>query len=102
AIEHDQSRFEDADRFMPERFLQANGQLKSKYETSAFGFGRRICPGAIFAERSLWIDVATLLWTFNIHGTDDPKTGLPFKYDDSDAAFNGDVGYRIHFFLCPS
>ncbi|KAG6864757.1 hypothetical protein C0991_007316 [Blastosporella zonata] len=41
AMEHDQSQFEDRDRFMPERFLDANGQLKSDYATSAFGFGRR-------------------------------------------------------------
>ncbi|KAG6816244.1 hypothetical protein H0H87_007481 [Tephrocybe sp. NHM501043] len=41
AIEHDQSRFEDHDRFEPERFLDADGKLKSNYETSAFGFGRR-------------------------------------------------------------
>ncbi|KAG6887763.1 hypothetical protein C0992_010833 [Termitomyces sp. T32_za158] len=90
AIEHDQSRFEDHDRFMPERFLDAEGNLKPNYEPSAFGFGRRGIP---FAERSLWICVATLLWTFNIRGSDalDPNTGQPFQYDDSDAAFNGDL-----------
>ncbi|KAG6823055.1 hypothetical protein H0H92_011569, partial [Tricholoma furcatifolium] len=41
AIEHDQSKYEDHDRFLPERFLDDGGQLKSGYETSAFGFGRR-------------------------------------------------------------
>ncbi|KAG6853246.1 hypothetical protein C0991_005748 [Blastosporella zonata] len=90
-MEHDQSKFEDHDRFMPERFLDANGQLKPGYETSAFGFGRRLCPGIPFAERSLWSNIATLLWTFNIHRSNepDPQTGLPFNYDDSDAGFSG-------------
>ena len=34
-----------------------------------------------------------ILWTFNIRKSEepDPKTGLPFKYDDSDLAFNGEV-----------
>ncbi|KAG6875366.1 hypothetical protein C0993_009553, partial [Termitomyces sp. T159_Od127] len=93
AIEHDQSRFKDHDRFMPSRFLDAEGDLKPNYETSAFGFGRRACPGVPFAERSLWISIATLLWTFNIRGSDalDLETGEPFKYDDGDDAFNGDL-----------
>ncbi|KAG6919129.1 hypothetical protein DXG01_008936 [Tephrocybe rancida] len=94
AIEHDQTMFEEHDRFMPERFLDANGDLKSDYETSSFGFGRRTCPGIPFAERTLWIAIATMLWTFNIRASDktDPETGLPFHYMDSDAAFSGDVG----------
>ncbi|KAG6884576.1 hypothetical protein C0993_009907 [Termitomyces sp. T159_Od127] len=41
AIEHDQSRYKEPDRFIPERFLAPKGNLKSDYETSAFGFGRR-------------------------------------------------------------
>ncbi|KAG6909891.1 hypothetical protein DXG01_014705 [Tephrocybe rancida] len=105
AIEHDQSRFEDHDRFMPERFLDAEGNLKPDYDTSAFGFGRRMCPGIPFAERSLWIDIATMLWTFNIRGSDkpDPATGLPFHYDDSDAAFSGDetIMFRRRYLLPP-
>lgn len=56
-------------------------------------FGSIVCPGIPFAERSLWIVIATMLWTFNIRVSDeiDQSTGLPFQYDDSDAAFNGDV-----------
>ncbi|KAG6827337.1 hypothetical protein H0H92_012186 [Tricholoma furcatifolium] len=93
AIEHDASRFEEHDRFMPDRFFDAEGKLKATYDTSAFGFGRRICPGIPFAERSLWITIAMLLWTFNIHRTTelDPKTGLPFSYNDSDTAFSGGI-----------
>ncbi|KAG6836624.1 hypothetical protein H0H93_005967 [Arthromyces matolae] len=90
AMEHDESQYEDHDRFMPERFLDSEGKLKGNYQTSAFGFGRRGIP---FAQRSLWIQFATMLWTFNILPSKqcDPKTGLPFVYDDSDAAFGGGV-----------
>ncbi|KAG6849628.1 hypothetical protein H0H93_006837 [Arthromyces matolae] len=93
AMEHDESKYEDCDRFMPERFLDSKGNLKPKYETSAFGFGRRICPGIPFAERALWIDIATMLWTFNIRPSDkpDPVTGIPFVYEDGDAAFTDNI-----------
>ena len=41
AIEHDPTRYADPDSFNPERFLNDEGQLRSDYETSSFGFGRR-------------------------------------------------------------
>ncbi|KAJ6448165.1 hypothetical protein C8R45DRAFT_172901 [Mycena sanguinolenta] len=51
-----------------------------------------MCPGIPFAERALWINIAMMLWTFNIRRSEDPdpKTGLPFKYNDSDSAFIGE------------
>ncbi|KAG6887971.1 hypothetical protein C0992_010032 [Termitomyces sp. T32_za158] len=60
---------------MPERYLDSE-----------------VCPGIPFAERSMWINIVTMLWTFNIRATNgvDPNTGLPFKYGDSDASFCGD------------
>ncbi|KAJ6458514.1 cytochrome P450 [Mycena sanguinolenta] len=93
AMEHEQERFENHDVFQPERFLDDTKNLKLGYETSAFGFGRRVCPGSPFAERALWINIAMILWTFNIRRSDepDPKTGLPFKYNASDSAFSGEV-----------
>ncbi|KAF8066770.1 cytochrome P450 [Lyophyllum atratum] len=92
AIEHEEKRFVDRDRFEPARFLDAKGNLKADYETSAFGFGRRMCPGVPFAERSMWINIAIILWTFNIRKSKelDPKTGKPFTYSDTDAAFSGE------------
>ncbi|KAG6888629.1 hypothetical protein C0995_006873 [Termitomyces sp. Mi166 len=86
--------FEDHDRFIPERFLDTEGNLKPDYETSAFGFGRRGRSSVLTFQFSIFEPfIATMLWTFNIRGSNvpDPKTGLPFCYDDSDAAFRGDV-----------
>ncbi|KAJ6594884.1 cytochrome P450 [Mycena capillaripes] len=40
-IFHEHERFENHDVFQPERFLDDTNNLKSGYETSAFGFGRR-------------------------------------------------------------
>ncbi|KAJ6490101.1 cytochrome P450 [Mycena sanguinolenta] len=83
AMEHEQERFENPDLFQPEHFLDSTNNLKLGYET--------MCPGSPFAERALWFNIAMMLWTFNIRRSEepDPKTGLPFKYNDSDSAFGG-------------
>ncbi|KAF7331129.1 Cytochrome P450 2B11 [Mycena sanguinolenta] len=89
AIEHEQERYKNHDVFQPERFLDDTNSLKAGYETTDI----TACPGIPFAERALWINIAMILWTFNIRRSNesDPKTGLPFKYDDSDSAFSGEA-----------
>ncbi|KAF9531054.1 cytochrome P450 [Crepidotus variabilis] len=54
--------------FRPERFLLENGELNPniKDPDEAFGFGRRICPGQLVAQDSLWISIASILATFQI------------------------------------
>jgi hypothetical protein len=49
-------------------------------------------------ECTLWIAIAMILRTFNVRKSDgpDPKTGQPFQYDDSDAAFSGEVRSNPH------
>ena len=65
----DEDVYQDADSFLPERFLKADGTLNDDTVDYAFGFGRRyvafmlelaqnahmiclyrICPGRAFAE----------------------------------------------------
>jgi hypothetical protein len=52
-----------------------------------------------FAERSLWITMAMILWAFNIRKSNklDPKTGLPFKYGDGDDQYSGAVSVPLFF-----
>jgi len=88
-MEHDPSRYDSPDVFRPQRFLDEMGELKSDYRTTSFGFGRRLCVGIPFAERSLWIAIATMLWTFNIRGAIDSGTGTPVEYKATDDAFDG-------------
>ncbi|TFK22149.1 cytochrome P450 [Coprinopsis marcescibilis] len=71
SILHDEQLFPDPQVFKPERYLNEYGELarNSKQATtarSAFGFGRRICPGLYLAETSLLVDIATLLYTMNV------------------------------------
>ncbi|KAJ7080682.1 cytochrome P450 [Mycena epipterygia] len=67
AILHDEAMYPDPYAFKPERFL-VDGKLNpaAKYPDSAFGFGRRLCPGRHMATSSIWITVASILATFNI------------------------------------
>ncbi|KAJ7764910.1 cytochrome P450 [Mycena metata] len=67
AILHDEVMYPEPNSFKPERFL-LDGKLNPEVRDpdSAFGFGRRICPGRHMAISSLWITVASILSVFDI------------------------------------
>ncbi|KAG7088700.1 hypothetical protein E1B28_012670 [Marasmius oreades] len=68
AMARDQDDFEDADKFYPERFLNDDGTLDA-HNTSGdvvWGFGRRSCPGRLFAESTIWLTVASILSVYKI------------------------------------
>ncbi|VDC04864.1 unnamed protein product [Peniophora sp. CBMAI 1063] len=61
---HDESIYPDPMLFRPERFLGEDKQRDP--ETIAFGFGARICPGRHLAQLILWLNVASILFCFDI------------------------------------
>ncbi|KAJ7688262.1 cytochrome P450 [Mycena rosella] len=63
AILHDETTYPDPFTFKPERFLLDDA---ARDPDTAFGFGRRRCPGRHMAALSLWITIASILATFNI------------------------------------
>lgn len=69
AIGRDPAVFPDGETFRPERYLGEEGKMiaaaLNKGHTG-FGHARRICPGLHLAERSLYIAIATLAWSFDM------------------------------------
>lgn len=61
AIHLDEAIFKDPYAFRPERWIE-NPDLP----LNAFGFGRRVGTGQHIARNSLFINIARLLWTFDI------------------------------------
>ncbi|THC87143.1 hypothetical protein EYZ11_013412 [Aspergillus tanneri] len=57
----DDALFNDPSSFHPERYVE-----DPDLPVSAFGFGRRACPGHRLARSSLFIVISRLLWGFNI------------------------------------
>ncbi|KAF4615925.1 hypothetical protein D9613_011343 [Agrocybe pediades] len=82
-ILHDPEIFENPMEFQPQRFLSsmdqdAGSETPSKMEQArraAFGFGRRACPGRLFAEDGLWLLFAQFLSVFSV--SSDPKGPRP-------------------------
>ncbi|KAI7756481.1 hypothetical protein M8C21_031043 [Ambrosia artemisiifolia] len=66
AIARDPSIWEDADMFMPERFLNSCVDFKGfHYELLPFGSGRRGCPGMHFAVSITELVLANLVYKFD-------------------------------------
>ncbi|KAF8074619.1 cytochrome P450 [Lyophyllum atratum] len=62
----DESVYKDPSTFDPTRFLPAPAGRGEPYPIGPYGFGRRVCPGRLLADDSLWIVMATVLATMSI------------------------------------
>ncbi|KAK6379432.1 hypothetical protein LTS17_006350 [Exophiala oligosperma] len=64
---HDPDVHRDPMRFDPDRFLDTDGRAPEQDPNRyVFGFGRRICPGRVLADQSMWLTVAQMLAVFDI------------------------------------
>jgi len=67
AMLHDPNIYTDPSAFRPERFLNSqSAQAEPDPEPSVFGFGRRSCMGVHIATTSIFLQVSSILATFNI------------------------------------
>jgi len=93
AMNRDPTIFPDFDEFRPERFLDSDGKTDRVPPDTHnmghvnFGFGRRMCAGYNFANQSMFINIATMLWALNIDQALDAHGNpiVPDKNDVSDA-----------------
>jgi cytochrome P450 len=65
---HDPNIFTEPDRFYPERWFSPD---VPNFPIQAFGFGARLCPGRVFARRSVWANIVGILAAFEIVPTED-------------------------------
>ena len=74
AIHHDPELYSEPDTFNPQRWLVSSSPnyreplttYPNLHNFSAFGFGRRICPGQNIAERSLYLLSSRIAWACDI------------------------------------
>ncbi|KAL7145048.1 hypothetical protein ABFS83_07G052600 [Erythranthe nasuta] len=66
AIGRDPKYWENAEEFLPERFLNSNIDVKGQcFGLLPFGSGRRMCPGITLALASVELALANLLYSFD-------------------------------------
>lgn len=85
AIFHDPSIYPEPNVFKPERFLNPDGSLlDDPVLTSAFGYGKRICPGRHFVDATLFIYAASLLSVFRVENVQDgQEQQREYKYSEA-------------------
>ncbi|KAF9238563.1 cytochrome P450 [Melanogaster broomeanus] len=66
SISRDPVAFPNPEKFDPQRWLDPNGNLRTDLRFYTYGFGRRVCPALHFSNRSLYITLSLLLWSFRI------------------------------------
>ncbi|POS69406.1 cytochrome P450 [Diaporthe helianthi] len=101
ALNMDPERWPNPRVFDPLRFEK---EIRSEYEIAksydpetlrhnyVFGAGRRLCQGIHFAERTLWLSMACLLWAFDFSTPD------PSKIDTED--LRGGLAVQPAPFVC--
>ncbi|KAL2020641.1 hypothetical protein VTK56DRAFT_8131 [Thermocarpiscus australiensis] len=65
SIHLNEADFPEPHTFKPERFLEGR-EYPGTLGHSAFGWGRRICPGMHLGSASVAINIARILWAFNV------------------------------------
>ncbi|KAG7451628.1 cytochrome P450 [Guyanagaster necrorhizus] len=68
---HDPAIYNSPSEFKPERFLGSTPEPDPR--TVAFGFGRRICPGRVLADASIFISCAMSLAVYDISKYSSPE-----------------------------
>ncbi|KAH7915619.1 cytochrome P450 [Hygrophoropsis aurantiaca] len=66
AMTRNEAKYKNPEEFLPERFLDSNGELTDDTASFAFGFGRRICVGRYIADASVWSAMVSMLMLFTI------------------------------------
>ena len=88
AILRDPSIYPEPDAFKPERFLNPDGRIRDDpLLSSAFGYGKRICPGRHFVDATLFTYAASLLSVFCVESAQ----GDQGRHSSSEYTYTGSL-----------
>ncbi|EFX05422.1 cytochrome p450 monooxygenase [Grosmannia clavigera kw1407] len=104
AIHMDPDRCPNPRVFNPDRFKDDHTTLyqsavgdTTKRDNFVFGTGRRLCQGIHIAERSLFLGISRLAWSFTLSPAKD-SLGQPWKYDTE--TFVGGISVQPQDYPC--
>jgi len=83
-IQYNPELYPDPHEFKPERYLSYEESAATYLNTAdpyerdhfSYGAGRRVCPGIHVAEKSMFINIARMLWAFNLTQKTNPDGSL--------------------------
>ncbi|XP_037083183.1 cytochrome P450 2F3-like [Pollicipes pollicipes] len=70
AVHHNEAYFPEPARFLPERFLDAEGKVKPNKALMPFSVGKRSCMGEAMARAELFLFVTTVVQKFRLRFPD--------------------------------
>ncbi|KIX09246.1 uncharacterized protein Z518_00325 [Rhinocladiella mackenziei CBS 650.93] len=82
SIHLDEAVYKDPDTFNPDRWIE-----EPNLPLDTFGFGRRVCTGQHIAKNSLFINIARILWTFNVEYKYEVENGVKRRCEVDPFAF---------------
>ncbi|KAK0236018.1 cytochrome P450 [Armillaria nabsnona] len=94
AILHDSKDYPNPLVFDPDRFMPGDGKEPQPQPTTAFGFGRRICPGRHLALNTVWIAIASMAATLSFSKAVDSEGRV---VEPSDIYTDGFVSFPAPF-----
>ncbi|OOF98995.1 hypothetical protein ASPCADRAFT_513115 [Aspergillus carbonarius ITEM 5010] len=93
AYTHDPTTYPNPSTFNPDRFLGSTPQQDPRLY--AFGFGRRICPGQLLAEKNIYLTIARALAVLDVGKVVRDGKEVPIRVDFTPVTISHPVPFEV-------